>query len=128
PEGLRTALAMLDKTSFPEMGPEELRARAVVLVAQTGRKYQEEAIRTLEYLNRRQPLSPEDRFLLVQLYERVGEQPKAREELERVLAADGKNPRYLAYKVRGLLRQRLTNEAQTWVGALEEVDRDGLTT
>src|SRR5262249_4925003 len=44
------------------------RARAAVLASQPGQSYQQKAIAMFESLALRQPLTPEDQFLLVQLY------------------------------------------------------------
>lgn len=100
---------------------DDQRARAVVLASQPRRSQQLDAIRILEELNQRRPLSAEDLFLLSQLYERVGDLPKSRDAMLKLLATEGENPRYLAHQVRALLRQGLLNDARLWHAKLEAV-------
>jgi tetratricopeptide (TPR) repeat protein len=108
--------------------PEELRARAVVLATQPERRRLHEAVRTLEVLDQRQKLTTEDRFLLAQLAERLGEARRLRDNLQLVLVEDGDNPRYVAYQVRVLIRQGYLSEAGQWLAALERSHPEALTT
>jgi tetratricopeptide (TPR) repeat protein len=89
---------------------EELRARARVLVTANRKPLRQAAIAFLEDLNRRQPLSVEDQFLLAQLYEANGPQDRdswgrARTLLQAVTAAPNANPLHLAHAARSHLRR-----------------------
>jgi len=96
---------------------ETLRARAVVLALQPGRRPHQQAIAILEGIP---SLTPEDQFLLVQLYDGTGDTLKSRDRLLSLLAAK-RDPRHLAYHVRNLLRQGQTREAGIWLANLEEL-------
>jgi tetratricopeptide (TPR) repeat protein len=126
----REALALVGlmdgrRDDGPAAGLEQERARAVVLALQPGRKQTLEAIDILERLAARQPLSPEDRFLLVQLYERVGEAGKARDRLLPLVQSGG-NARYLAHHIDRLLREGRTSEAEGWLPDLEKLQPGSL--
>jgi tetratricopeptide (TPR) repeat protein len=97
------------------------RARAAVLALQPDPVQQQRAIAVLERMNTRRLLSPEDQFLLVQLYERAGDWERAREAaLPLVNPRD--NPRFLGYYTDALLRHGLPDEAQQWADALERIE------
>jgi tetratricopeptide (TPR) repeat protein len=124
----REALAMMGLLNANKLDPggrngtiENDRARAVVLATQPERSQQQEAIRILEAINQRQPLTAEDQYLLAQLYERVGDEAHATEWMLRVLAANGDNPRYIIHQLHKLLRQRNVTEAELWLANLERV-------
>jgi tetratricopeptide (TPR) repeat protein len=102
-----------------EVGPAELRAQAVVLATQSSRRRLLEAVDKLKELDKRQPLTAEDRFVLAQLAERLEDRQLLHESMRGVLAADGANPRYLAYQVRILLREGSPGEAGRWLVVLE---------
>jgi tetratricopeptide (TPR) repeat protein len=124
---LQEALALLGLSSSEpvkmpaETPPDELRSRAVVLATIPGRSRARQAIEILKSLEGRKLLSAEDRFLLVQLYDRLGEKRVARSQLGLLLESDEKNPRYMAYQVRSLLREELIPEAAVWLEALEKI-------
>jgi tetratricopeptide (TPR) repeat protein len=129
----REALAMvglLDEKGQPvarsNESVERERAKAAVLAMQPGRRELLEAIDILEKLNARQPLTPEDRFLLVQLHERVGNGEKARERILPLLSAG--NPRYLAHYIGSLIEQKDTAQAELWLPQLEKLQPQALRT
>ncbi|MFL5240814.1 MAG: tetratricopeptide repeat protein [Gemmataceae bacterium] len=99
---------------------EDQRAQAVVLATQPDRRQQQKAIRILEELDQHQPLSDEDRFLLVQLYDRTGDDRKAADSMQRLLAAKAREPRYVVYQIRSLLNRGLLNDAELWFATLEK--------
>lgn len=105
---------------------ERERAQAVVLAMRPERSEQCKAIDILERLSSRQTFSSEDRFLLVQLYDRVGNSAKARERMLPLLKLG--NARYLAYHILSLLRQGQTMEAEAWMADLEKLDPSSLHT
>src|SRR5205807_736634 len=76
-------LGVLDGASekLPPLAGEsndDLRAKIVVLAGAQNPRQRRQAIGLLEDLLRRQQLTQDDRFLLAQLYDTVGEWPKAR--------------------------------------------------
>jgi tetratricopeptide (TPR) repeat protein len=127
PEGLSLDAAgkVVPANQPPADDPlEEQRAQARVLATQKRRHLlRTKAIALLVDLHRRQALTPEDQFLLSQLYEADGAWPKAREQLRGLLAAHAKNPRYLAHAVQSYIRQRELDEAERALGQLEQVEK-----
>jgi tetratricopeptide (TPR) repeat protein len=105
----------------PGGSAQQERARAAVLALQPDPVQQQRAIAVLERMNARQMLSPEDRFLLVQLYERAGDWERAREAVL-PLVNPRDNPRVLGYYTDALLRHGLPDEAQRWADALERIE------
>src|SRR5439155_5837970 len=81
---------------------------------------QQDAIQLLEDVNRSQPLSAEERFLLAKLYEATNNRSKLKVNMLTLLASrEGKKPDYYAYYVRHLLRIGKLAEAQAWHKKLE---------
>ncbi len=101
--------------------PEDLRAKAMVLAAQKTRVQRRAAIRLLEHLGSRQPLNPDDQFLLAQLYESVEDWPKAHQHLLSLLAAHSEKALYLTHYTRALLRRGETAEAEVWLNKLRRL-------
>jgi tetratricopeptide (TPR) repeat protein len=120
-ERVREALALLDQNRVPggETVADE-RARAFVQAARPGQR--KPAIRLVEESVERQPLAPDERFRLAQLYEAENDWPRAGEHLRALLAADRKNTTYLDYYIRGLLRHGQKEEARAWVMRLEQLE------
>jgi Flp pilus assembly protein TadD len=102
------------------------RTRARVLAARFSRERQREAIRTFEQLAQRESLTAEDRFLLANLHERLGETSEAHALMQQVLRLDGRNPRYLAHQVRDHLAHGELDQAEAVMARLEAVARDSL--
>jgi tetratricopeptide (TPR) repeat protein len=98
---------------------EDLRAQSVVLAAQRDRRHRREAIRILEGLGGRVPLTADDQFLLARLYEKDGDWVKARQQMLGLLASHGNNAQYLVSYTNALLRQHHGDEAQLWFDKLE---------
>ncbi len=118
------ALELLDlglkQPEVKAVDPEDLRAKAVVLANQRPRTQKRQAIQLLQQLAGLRTLPPEEQFLLVQLYEAVGETAKAREQMLRLLGTRGEDPRYLAHQVQMQLRQGELTDAQLWLDQLEK--------
>jgi tetratricopeptide (TPR) repeat protein len=104
---------------------EELRARAKVLAFRNNRVARRTAIRILQELDQREQLVPDDRYLLARLYEADGDWTQAHRQMRSLLASDDKNPLFLAYVVRALLRRGTTDEARPWFDTLEKLDPSG---
>jgi predicted Zn-dependent protease len=115
-EALRLVDAMKGKNALPALNFEALKSRALVLAVQPTRTSRKEAIEVLELIdNRKQPLSGEELFLLIQLYDQVGERNSIRGRMDRLLASAADSPRfpeYLAYNVRSILRGKQVEEWQ----------------
>jgi tetratricopeptide (TPR) repeat protein len=75
-------------------------------------------------LSRDQALTPDEQFLLAQLYDAGGDWPQARDRLLQVLAADRANADRLAYYAGALLRHRDTGTARSAVEQLERLAPD----
>lgn len=115
------ALALLEE-NLRGSGPrgEDWRAKAALLVTRPG--HRGEALRALEEAGRRQPLSPDEQFLLAQLYETTGDGRTARQRMERLLGSpQGDKPQYLAAHVASLLKQG-DAAARTWLARLEKLE------
>jgi cellulose synthase operon protein C len=102
---------------------DELRARARVLAMQHDRPRRREAIRIAEEIVRRASPTPNDLYLLAQLYNANGDWSRCRETLQRLITADGNSPlrsEHLAYYARALLARGEVDEAKVWLGRLEQ--------
>lgn len=100
---------------------EDQRLRAVILASQPARR--RDSIAALEQSFVRQPATPDEQFLLAQLYEAERDWPKARSTvLDALTATDNKNPLYLTYFVARLLHHHQTEEAEFWLGKLAKCE------
>jgi tetratricopeptide (TPR) repeat protein len=106
-----------------EEAVDEERARARVLATQKIRALRDKAIALLEDLNQRLPLNADDQFLLAQLYEAVGNWPKACEQLQKLIAPRNAKPLYLAHYAQGMIFQGKRTEAQKYIAKVEELER-----
>jgi tetratricopeptide (TPR) repeat protein len=122
-EDLDRALALLaENRRGKQEAVEDLRTRAVVLSLQPGR--QAEAIRLLEDLGRRQPLTPDEQFVLAGLHEAEGDWPAARARLRSLVTAHGDRPLYLRHYISGLLQRGDSGEAAFWLAKLKKTEPD----
>ncbi len=103
---------------------EEEGARARVLAAGKLRVLRARAVTMLEELNRRQSLSPDDRFLLVQLYEADRAWLKAGDQLQTLLKRHGPKPLFLSHYVQSLLNQGKVREAEPYLSRLEKMEQE----
>jgi tetratricopeptide (TPR) repeat protein len=106
---------------------EDQRVTALVLARYPGREENRRAIKLLEALDLRQPLSAEDRFVLAQLYERLGDAAKFENALARVLRQRPDNIRVLVVRVGALLRGGKKSdvpEAERLLDTLERLGAD----
>lgn len=122
----RRALAMLDLlenavvvASLDDMHPEDIRTRTLILGKQWSRRGRLEVIRLLEHLAARQPLSPEDQFLLARAYESVGRWSDASKRMSTALETERDDPLLLGVYVESLLRHKEWGPAGLWLGRLE---------
>jgi tetratricopeptide (TPR) repeat protein len=136
----KEALALVGKPPEGDRGAESgidsaqrERAEAVVLALMPQRSEQREAIKILEHLSTQQLLTLEDRFLLVQVYERIGNYPTARERMQPLRKSGSAH--YLSWYVNFLLRHGKAarpgawlDEAEQWLADLEKLEPDKLRT
>jgi tetratricopeptide (TPR) repeat protein len=123
----REALAMLNILDDPltdsalrEMPAEEIRGRAALLAQSWERRQRQEAIRLLEALGARQPLTAADQLALGQLYESIGKWNEASRRMGAAVSAESDNPVYLTSYVNSLLRHKEWAAAAPWLARLEQ--------
>ncbi len=116
---IQKALSLLEENRKDNVDSHaDQRIRAVIMASHI--TYQREAIRLLEELDRVQPLSVPERFILVQLYEATKNQSKQKMNMLTLLTArEGKRPGYYAYYIRLLLRNGELADALAWQKELE---------
>lgn len=117
------ALALLEENRRGSTeSAEDQCTRALVLALRPGRG--EEAVGLFEDLARRQPLAPEERFVLAKLYEAEGNWRRARETFLSLAASPDVQPLHLSHYVNSLLVRGETEEAQLWLARLEKIEPD----
>ncbi len=116
----REALALVKPPEGMAPSAEDERARALVRASRPGQR--RKALVQLEESARRLPLLPDEQFRLVRLYVAEGAWGKASAQMRSLLAADGRNPAYLASCVRILLHRGKAAEADAWLGRLEALE------
>jgi len=100
--------------------PEDLRLKATILSNHPTRARRDEATEILNNLPTEQKTaSPQDRFLLWQLYLAQGAWGKAREQMQSLLAADKDRLAYLVAYTAALLERKETQDAELWLTRLE---------
>jgi tetratricopeptide (TPR) repeat protein len=100
--------------------PEDKRVRAAILALQPARSDREEAVRVLEEIAKKQPLTASDQFLLAQLYRSLGQWSKARTHMLALLDRGDVNIVHVAYYARWLLERGEAEDARPWVAQVEE--------
>jgi len=96
------------------------RSRAVVLGQVKTRV--REAVALFESSLSRRPLTADEQFALVKLYDAAAEPAKARDWLQDLLTAHPDSPRYLAYFVGGLLKHGQPADAAPHLRRLEQLE------
>jgi tetratricopeptide (TPR) repeat protein len=105
--------------------PQDRRTQAQLLAMQRNRPDRRRALVILQNLVKRQEATLEDRFLLAQLHESLGDWSKAQQAMLVLLSQPrGDDPRYLAAYIRGLLRHDLPDEAEAWLPKLDKQQKD----
>jgi tetratricopeptide (TPR) repeat protein len=105
---------------------ERLRARARVLATQPQPQFRDRAIALFDELSRRRALTPDDQFVLAQLYEAAGNPSAARSQLTDLVGKQPKSPPYVARLAQVLIRPPFTDldEAERWVKHLETLEKE----
>jgi tetratricopeptide (TPR) repeat protein len=118
----REALELLEKNLVGNYsGPEDQRARAMVLALRPGDR--RASIQALEESFVRVKPTPQEQFLLAQLYESDRNWTKASEKLLELIASkQGKTPEIVAFYIRALLRHDRVSDARVLMSDLETMD------
>ena len=126
PEVAASALSVLGLTSVDEAAAvtktdrvEDIRTRAVVVARLRGRRPRQAAVRLLEQLEERAPLTADDQFLLGQLYEALGDWPRAKSRLGLVAGLPNAELRAVTAYAFALLRHGEANAAQQEIVRVE---------
>jgi tetratricopeptide (TPR) repeat protein len=118
---------LTSKTLDSEETLEDVAVRAKVLAAHHVRSCRDRALALFEDLQKRQALTPDDQFVLAQLYDSKGPDPvwwkKARNQLEDLTSVYSKNPIYLSYYALALLRRGEAREAQRVIDLLAQAEK-----
>ncbi|MGC1274999.1 MAG: tetratricopeptide repeat protein [Planctomycetaceae bacterium] len=127
---LTEALALLDANQKANGSTAaDTRARAIILASQPSAKSRQQAVAALEQLLAdEKTASPEDRFLLAELFRRSGDLTRAASELRNVLAVQPDEPRYVSAYVQILIDRGETSEAELWVDRLKSIAPNELPT
>ena len=125
----REALAMLAPDSgLPGKASgddpvQDKRTKAMILAMRPNRQERKEAIRILEGLLERRTATPDDQFLLAQLYETTGDWPKARKRLLALIGLpEGHQAAYLSHFARSMLGHGERDEAEAALKKLERIE------
>ena len=101
---------------------DEIRAKAKVLSLRNNRDARRAAIRALQQIIEREQPTPDDEYLLCQLYQADGNWPKAEGQLKSLLARHDENPAFLAHYVMILLHDHSPDEAQGLARQIGEIE------
>ena len=118
---LAEALALLNRNvQVLGSSPADSVARAFVLATRPERR--EEAQQLLERLPRRETMPAAQQFVVVRTYAAVGNEPEALNLMLGLLALERDNPQFVAYHLRGLLRDGNLEEAGRVLTELEGLE------
>jgi tetratricopeptide (TPR) repeat protein len=126
----QNALALLEQNT-PAGGAaraEDLVVRATILATRREARFRNEAVQILEQLATRGVLNLGQQLLLAQLYEAVGRRARGDALLDRLLAANDRDPTLLAYYVEQLLERNQRDRATPWLRKLVQIEPDSLRT
>src|SRR5262249_55668660 len=115
------ALSLLEENL--QASPDSLddrRTKALILAMKPA--HHREAIVLFEDLKRRQPLLPDEQFVLAQLYDARADWPRALELVLNLCSNHDENAQYLAYYVDRLLRNKKADEIGIWLTKLEKIE------
>ena len=120
---LMQALALIEKNlAMPGSSAKDRRTKALVLASHPKRQQRLEAIRIFENLVQREQMpTPQDQFLLAQLYMAEGRWANATRQMRNLLASHGSEPRFVTSYVQALLQHNEVGEAELWLQRLEEL-------
>jgi predicted Zn-dependent protease len=117
PGDLAAALKELEKNGDTI---EDRRIKAFVLAADPARR--PEAVRLFESTLNQKPLTPDEQFLLIQVYDANRDHAKARERMLALLTLHRDQGQYLAYCARILLERGAVDDARFYFTTLERLE------
>ncbi|MCS7306463.1 MAG: tetratricopeptide repeat protein [Thermoguttaceae bacterium] len=122
------ALRLVDENIHQEKDSlVDLQLKALILAKRPERAAQQQAIEILETVQKQlqikgQRLSPEEQFLLAQLYDSVGQWTMAREQMLDLLAQRGVGDRFVEAYLEMLFRHAVpASEIKVWLNRLEKI-------
>ncbi len=130
-ENLQKGLELIRQNRVAGQTPniQDLRAEAILLSSHPQRKKRLEGRALLEKVVKESPqATPDDRFVLAQMYMADGDVVNAARHMRTLLASRGDDPRYLRAFVAFLLDQGQVVEADTWQNRLEKIAPDAFPT
>jgi predicted Zn-dependent protease len=118
---LAEARALIDANlALNPASPRDRRLRA--MLDATNPDHRQEALIIIEQTVNQEPLSVEEQCRLAQLYEKLGDRIRAREQLRGLLTVEKPKPAYIALFTHFLARQGDLHEAQRWLAQLEKLE------
>jgi tetratricopeptide (TPR) repeat protein len=134
PEALKDALKLVDENlTLAPTSDVDLRAKAMVKALMPEPAAKREAAEIFEKIladERSQAAegTAESRFVLVQLYMSLRDESKAISHMRKLMAAQGDEPRYIAYYIQFLMTRNEIGEAELWLNRLAKIAPQGFTT
>ncbi len=122
--GYREALDLLDRNRQDGVYTRAERRATDLVRATRSADDRRTALRALDETQSAYPLGVDEELFVARLYEADDDWPKQRDHLLNVLAADPKNPEYLAFYIKSLLGRGKKDEARSWVAKLEKLEPD----
>ncbi|HYV36734.1 MAG TPA: tetratricopeptide repeat protein [Gemmataceae bacterium] len=120
PGAAQQALALLDLNASRGLSVEDERVRCFVLAFGLGK--QAEAARLFEQTLSKRQMTPDEQFMLAQIYDANQDDAKAQRMMRILLAMHRDQPLYIAYQVRSSLLRDEMQAAKTYLGTLEQLE------
>ncbi|GAB6184689.1 tetratricopeptide repeat protein [Thermopirellula anaerolimosa] len=129
-ENLQKGLSLMQQNRTGGVGTiQDARAEALLLSSHPLRRERNKAREILERLIAESPqVTPDDRFVLAQLYMADGDVVNAARHMRSLLASHGNEPRYVQRFVSFLIQQEDYSEAEVWQRRLETLAPDAFST
>jgi len=122
-DNLQKALALIEQNlGAPGSSVQDKRAKTSLLLKDPSRLQRQQAIAMLEeILQGQRSASPDDQYVLFQLYMAEGAWTKANRQMRSLLSKHGTDPRYVGAYVKALTDHREFDSAQLWQTHLEKL-------
>ena len=128
-QNLLQAINLIEKNLDESETTQDKRIKAEMLKGLPSRSRRREAIAMLEeVLKGQRSASPEDQFVLAQLYMAEGVWVKASSQYLSLLAKHGNEPRYVVAYIQALLSKNELDGAETWLNKLQSIAPGSFTT
>jgi cellulose synthase operon protein C len=105
------------------LAPADLQVKANLLAARFEPSAVREALDTLNDLKQQRALSNDERLMVAQMYERIGDWSSARDEMQNLVSQSNASPATYITFIEMLLRRSAADEAQTWLTKLQAMPR-----